>query len=73
MALHGRGAHEARGQAASPLAEVIVFGLVAIGFALFPAPIEATIGLLVPTIAGPTTVGTAWGLVAMWTASLSPC
>jgi hypothetical protein len=67
VAQHGRGAYEGQGLEASPLAEVIVFGLVALGFALFPAPIGATIGSLVPTIAGPTTAVLTWGLVAVWT------
>ena len=55
-------------QHASPIAEVVVFGITALAFALFPGPIRAALDLIVPSMADGFATILTWGLVALWIA-----
>ena len=50
------------------LAEVVVIGVVAWAFALFPLPISTTVGLIFPDQTDSITAVLTWGLVVAWAA-----
>jgi hypothetical protein len=61
-------ARTANRQYVSPIAEVVVFGITAFAFALFPGPIRATLELITPEMAEILTTVLTWGLVVLWVA-----